>query len=91
MRTRVGQGTFVAEGAASAGRERLGRSVDAAIDRLLVDACTAGISLDELGGRLARRIERFKRDDSPGWLVLPSSLHQLVSRDGLHRTETCLP
>lgn len=66
VRTRVGQGTFVAEGAANAGRERLMRSVDAAIDRLLVDACTAGISLDELGGRLARRIERFERDRDAG-------------------------
>jgi GntR family transcriptional regulator len=66
VRTRVGQGTFVAEGAAAAGRERLERWVDAAIDRLLVDARTAGISLEDLGGRLAKRIERFNRDQEAG-------------------------
>ena len=38
------------------------RVLDAAIDRLLVDAHTVGVSLDELGGRLAKRIERFNRE-----------------------------
>jgi GntR family transcriptional regulator len=66
VRTRVGQGTFVAEGAASVGRERLERVLDAAIDRLLVDARTVGASLDELGGRIAKRIERFRREQGAG-------------------------
>lgn len=62
VRTRVGQGTFVADGAARAGREHLGRVVDAAIDRLLVEAGAAGVSLDDLPRRLEARIERFRRD-----------------------------
>jgi len=61
VRTRVGQGTFVAQGAAKAGRLKLGRVVDASIDRLLVDARTVGVPLDELGQRLERRIEEFRR------------------------------
>ena len=66
VRTRVGQGTFVADGAPRVGRERLGRVVDAAIDRLLVEASTAGVALDDLAERLETRIERFRREQNPG-------------------------
>ena len=66
VRTRVGQGTFVAQGAAKAGRLKLGQVVDASIDRLLVDARTVGVSLDELGQRLERRIEEFRRAQRAG-------------------------
>jgi GntR family transcriptional regulator len=62
VRTRVGQGTFVADGAARvvdrAAREG---SVDGAIDRLLVEAHLAGLPLEELGWRLNRRIEAFRK------------------------------
>jgi len=60
VRTRVGQGTFVADGAVRVGREYLGRVVDAAIDQLLVEARAAGVSPDELEARLRRRIERHR-------------------------------
>ncbi len=66
VRTRVGQGTFVADGATRVGRERLGRVVDAAIDRLLVEAGTAGVALDDLAKRLEARIERFRREQNSG-------------------------
>jgi GntR family transcriptional regulator len=66
VRTRVGQGTFVADGAARAGRERLGQVVDAAIDRLLVEARTVGVPLEELGRRVGKRIERFRREQNSG-------------------------
>jgi GntR family transcriptional regulator len=66
VRTRVGQGTFVADEAGRVGRERLGRVVDASIDRLLVEAGTVGVSLDELAERLAERIERFRREQTSG-------------------------
>jgi GntR family transcriptional regulator len=66
VRTRVGQGTFVAEGAPRASKERLDRVVDRAIDRLLVEARTLGVPLDELGRRLAGRIERFEDERDPG-------------------------
>jgi len=66
VRTRVGQGTFVADEARRVGRERLGRVVDASIDRLLVEAGTVGVSLDELAERLAKRIECFRREQTSG-------------------------
>ena len=66
VRTRVGQGTFVADGAGRVGRERLGRVVDASIDRLLVEASTVGVTLDELAERLGKRIERFRREQESG-------------------------
>jgi GntR family transcriptional regulator len=65
VRTRVGQGTFVADGAAKAGRVERQRVVDVAIDRLLVDASTVGFPLTELGRRLDERLERF-RQERPG-------------------------
>lgn len=61
VRTRVGQGTFVEEGAVRReGTDRSG-AVDGAMDRLLVEAQMAGVPLEELGWRLSRRIERFRR------------------------------
>jgi len=61
VRTRVGQGTFVADLVAridGAARERI---VDEAIDRLLVEASTVGMPLEMLGWRLAQRIDDFVR------------------------------
>jgi GntR family transcriptional regulator len=60
VRTRVGQGTFVDNGAAAVDRERRDREVDEAIDRMLVTSQTLGMPLEELGWRLSRRIERLR-------------------------------
>ncbi len=61
VRTRVGQGTFVADGASRAVPARLEAALDETIDRLLVEARLAGIGLEDLGARLARRIVEFRR------------------------------
>ncbi|MBZ5638985.1 MAG: GntR family transcriptional regulator [Acidobacteriia bacterium] len=61
VRTRVGQGTFVADGAGRVDRAGRELTVDAALDRLLVEAHLAGMPLEELGWRLSRRIEGFRR------------------------------
>ena len=61
VRTRVGQGTFVADGAGRVDRAARGAAVDAALDRLLVDAHMAGVPHEELGWRLSRRIDEFRR------------------------------
>jgi GntR family transcriptional regulator len=61
VRTRVGQGTFVADGAIRSDRAGGEVTVDAALDRLLVEAHLAGVSLEELGWRLSRRIEEFRK------------------------------
>jgi GntR family transcriptional regulator len=66
VRTRVGQGTFVADGAAKAGRVDRQRVVDGALDRLLVDASTVGFPLDELTRRFEERLERFRRESLGG-------------------------
>lgn len=60
VRTRVGQGTFVSESAEAPAHDR-DAIADAAIDRLLVEARTSGVPLEELGWRLSKRIEAFRR------------------------------
>ena len=42
-------------------RARTEETIDRAIDRLLVEAHTLGLPLEELGWRLSRRIEAFRR------------------------------
>jgi GntR family transcriptional regulator len=61
VRTRVGQGTFVADGAVRSDRVGGEVAVDAALDRLVVEAHLAGVPLEELGWRLSRRIEQFRK------------------------------
>ncbi len=61
VRTRVGQGTFVADGAGQVDRATRAAAVDAALDRLLVEAHLAGVPHEELGWRLSRRIDEFRR------------------------------
>jgi GntR family transcriptional regulator len=61
VRTRVGQGTFVEDAPLPADRARCESVVDELIDRLLVEAHTLGMPLEELGWRLNRRIDNFRR------------------------------
>ena len=64
VRTRVGQGTFVEDGPAMVDRARRDAAIDDGIDRLLVEAHTLGMPLEELGWRLSRRIDSFRRSRS---------------------------
>jgi GntR family transcriptional regulator len=61
VRTRVGQGTFVEDGAARMDRQTRDTALDAALDRLVLEASGMGAPLEELGWRLSRRIEAFRR------------------------------
>ena len=61
VRTRVGQGTFIADGAPvmkAADREA---ALDTAIEKLLVEAHGLGVPPEELGWRLHRKLEHFAR------------------------------
>jgi GntR family transcriptional regulator len=61
VRTRVGQGTFVVEPSTRrVDRARGEETIDALIERLLVEAKTLGVPLDELGWRLSRCIASFR-------------------------------
>jgi DNA-binding transcriptional regulator YhcF (GntR family) len=60
VRTRVGQGTFVvADGAPKIDPAHREKALEEALDRLLVEAHTLGVPLEELGWRLSRRIDAF--------------------------------
>jgi GntR family transcriptional regulator len=60
VRTRVGQGTFVvADGVSRIDPARRDKALEEAIDRLLIEAHTLGVPLEELGWRLSRRIDAF--------------------------------
>jgi len=60
VRTRVGQGTFVvADGVSSIDPARREKALEEALDRLLIEAHTLGVPLEELGWRLSRRIDAF--------------------------------
>lgn len=61
VRTRVGQGTFVEDGASRVDRARSDAALDESIDRLLFEAHAFAVPLEELGWRLSRRIERFNK------------------------------
>ena len=66
VRTRVGQGTFVADGADRRGRDLRLSVVDSAIDRLLAEAGAVGFALDDLGPRLDERVSRLRESGAPG-------------------------
>jgi GntR family transcriptional regulator len=66
VRTRVGQGTFVEDGAARGDRQTRDAALDLAFDRVVLEAHGAGIPLEELGWRLSRRIEAFRRQRDRG-------------------------
>jgi GntR family transcriptional regulator len=61
VRTRVGRGTCVADGAPALAREVRDESLDAALDRAVVEAYNLGVPLEELGWRLSKRIEALRR------------------------------
>lgn len=66
VRTRVGQGTFVEDGAARLDRQTRDSALDGALDRLVLEAHGLGAPLEELGWRLSRRIEAFRRRREEG-------------------------
>lgn len=61
VRTRVGQGTFIAENVATLAPKDLEAALDAAIEALLVEAHTLGVPPEELGWRVQRKLEQFAR------------------------------
>lgn len=61
VRARVGQGTFVTDSGARIDRKQRDLAVDESLDRLLIEAHTTGLPLEELGWRLSKRIEEFRR------------------------------
>jgi GntR family transcriptional regulator len=61
VRTRVGQGTFVVDGTSPIDPGRRETAIEAAVDRLVVEAATLGVPFEELGWRLSRRIDSFRK------------------------------
>jgi GntR family transcriptional regulator len=64
VRTRVGQGTFVTEGAASLSKAERDAALDDALDRVVIEAASLGAALDRLSERLSRRIRLFRQERS---------------------------
>src|SRR5262245_49175626 len=61
VRTRVGQGTYIAEGTDPIAPRERETAIDAAIEKLVVEAHSLGIPTEELGWRLQRKLEEFDR------------------------------
>ncbi len=61
VRTRVGQGTFIANGASGVSAAQRDALLDAAIEKLLVESHTLGVPPEELGWRIQRKLEQFSR------------------------------
>jgi GntR family transcriptional regulator len=61
VRTRVGQGTFIAETAPTMAPKEREVALDAAVEKLLVEAHALGVPPEELGWRLQRKLEHFAR------------------------------
>ena len=61
VRTRVGQGTFIADNASARAPKAREAALDAAIETLLVEAHTLGVPPEELGWRVQRKLEHFAR------------------------------
>lgn len=60
LRTRVGQGTFVADGVPAIDAARREALLDEALDRVVSEAHGLGVPLEELSWKLSRRIEAFR-------------------------------
>ena len=65
VRTRVGQGTFVADDAEGNGAER-DTLFDEALDRLVADGDALGVPRREMADRLAARLRRLARAAKEG-------------------------
>lgn len=60
LRTRVGQGTFVADGVPAIDAARREALLGEALDRVVSEAHGLGVPLEELSWKLSRRIEAFR-------------------------------
>jgi GntR family transcriptional regulator len=61
VRTRVGQGTFIADDAPAMAPKEREAALDAAIEKMLVEAHALGVPQEELGWRVQRKLEQFAR------------------------------
>lgn len=61
VRTRVGQGTFIVDGAPAIGARERDAALDGALERLVVESHALGVPPEELGWRLQRKLEEFAR------------------------------
>lgn len=61
VRTRIGQGTFIADGAVRLEAGARDAALDGVLDKAVVEAHGLGVPLEELGWRLSRRIDAFRR------------------------------
>lgn len=60
VQARVGQGTFILDTAGQVDPQVRDQAVDDLMDRVIREAATLGVPLEELGWRLSRRVERFR-------------------------------
>ena len=61
VQARVGQGTFVLDAANQIDPKLRDEAVNDLMDRVIREAATLGVPLEELGWRLSRRVELFRR------------------------------
>ena len=61
VQARVGQGTFVLDTANQIDPAIRDKAVNDLMDRVIREAATLGVPLEELGWRLSRRVELFRR------------------------------
>ena len=66
VRTRVGQGTFVADGDGGVDVRARDAAIDGRLDRLIEDAVRLRVPLEDLPGRLGDRIDAFGSNDDDG-------------------------
>ena len=60
VQARVGQGTFILDTAGQIDPQVRDKAVDDLLDRVVREAATLGVPLEELGWRLSRRVELFR-------------------------------
>ena len=66
VQARVGQGTFILDTAGQIDPRVRDEAVDDLMDRVVREAATLGVPLEELGWRLSRRVELFRRSVMEG-------------------------
>ncbi len=62
VRARVGRGTFIVDGAAGIEASRRQALLDAALERLLIEAGTLGVPVGELRRRFSRKLDAFQKE-----------------------------